>query len=75
MMKNFKKNLILRANSKSLARFLPIQNNDLKILKLERYQDKNSPIIQCRTHCLNFIDFQLNLLTNPIALGSAAMHG
>ncbi len=75
MMKNFKKNLILRANSKSLARFLLIQNNDLKILELECYQDKNSPIIQCRTHCLNFTDFQLNLLTNPIALGSAAMHG
>lgn len=75
MMKNFKKNLILRANSKSLARFLLLCSNCLKNLELECYQDKNSPIIQCRTHYLNFTDFQLNLLTNPIALGSAAMHG
>lgn len=75
MMKNFKKNLILRANSKCLARFLPLCSNCLKNLELECYQDKNSPIIQCRTHYLNFTDFQLNLLTNPIALGSAAMHG
>ena len=74
-MKNFKKNLILRANSKSLARFLLLCSNCLKNLELECYQDKNSPIIQCRTHYLNFTDFQLNLLTNPIALGSAAMHG
>ena len=75
MMKNFKKNLILRANSKSLARFLLIQNNCLKNLELECCQDKNSHLMQCKTQHLNFTNFQLNSLTNPITLGSAAMHG
>ena len=74
-MKNLKKNLARMASFKSLARYLLMLSNGLKNPELERYQNKNSHLMQCKTRHLNFTNFQLNLLTNPIALGSTAMHG
>lgn len=74
-MKNLKKNQARMANLMSLARFLLISYNGLKNPGLEQFQDKNSHLMQCKTRHLNFTNFQLNSLTNPITLGSAAMHG